>query len=537
MVVLKNLNQQLALFKAKVHRVLKNAFPDEYCQEFLKHNRKVWANWNREDPQGTILLYYSSGMPSVWISQSYFVNILAKKHNAAIVSFSSTRKSFPGSLFYWARDQIYRSFNIRKFIVTTLDRSQALRKKEILEGILGSIKTKKDVYDIRVDGIWMGVDIYETYLRAFNKPTVDLKDPKLFETIERAVEILIFWQDYLKENNVKAVIATHDAYIYENILCKLSYQKNIPVYLPNIKSICLAKKPYTIYDPLFRDYPKKFRKLSVAEQVQGLEIARRQLERRFKGEVGVDMPYSTKSAFQSSENNTAVLRQSDKIKVLVCNHCFYDNPQAYGEMFFVDFYEWLHFLGKISEQTDYDWYIKMHPDPLPGTEEIIQEIIAQYPKITMIPAATSHIQLIKEGINFVLTAYGSVGHELAALGVQVINASYNPHYAYDFNWHPKDVMEYENLLKSLPRLKKDINRESVLEFYFMHYYYTGDDSLFLKSYRQYIEEMKKSGYPDTSIFKYFLETWSEEKHQDICAKFSKYIESGKTYYLSKGAEY
>ena len=28
---------------------------------------------------------------------------------------------------------------------------------------------------------------------------------------------------------------------------------------------------------------------------------------------------------------------------------------------FPDFYEWLIFLSKISENTDYDWYIKDHP--------------------------------------------------------------------------------------------------------------------------------------------------------------------------------
>ena len=68
----------------------------------------------------------------------------------------------------------------------------------------------------------------------------------------------------------------------------------------------------------------------------------------------------------------------------------------------------------------------MHPDPLPGTEVIIREILEEFPRITFIPPETSHHQLVKEGIDFVLTAYGTVGHEYPALGVQVINAGYNP---------------------------------------------------------------------------------------------------------------
>ena len=43
-------------------------------------------------------------------------------------------------------------------------------------------------------------------------------------------------------------------------------------------------------------------------------------------------------------------------------HDFFDATHIYGSTLFVDFYEWLKFLGKLSETTDYDWYIKNRPN-------------------------------------------------------------------------------------------------------------------------------------------------------------------------------
>ena len=43
------------------------------------------------------------------------------------------------------------------------------------------------------------------------------------------------------------------------------------------------------------------------------------------------------------------IKNSNKTKVLICTHCFFDNPHGYGGMIFLDFYEWLVFLGEISK--------------------------------------------------------------------------------------------------------------------------------------------------------------------------------------------
>ena len=70
-----------------------------------------------------------------------------------------------------------------------------------------------------------------------------------------------------------------------------------------------------------------------------------------------------------------IFDMSKDIKVLICSHCFFDNPHPYEKSSFPDYYEWLKFLCELSKKTNYSWRIKVHNDCLPGTIETIQEII------------------------------------------------------------------------------------------------------------------------------------------------------------------
>lgn len=540
---------------SKKRFICEHIFINKETERFIRHNKKIWPAWKIKNCKSEILVDFYAVRETL-IAYSYFLNVLARKHNACIKAFPMTNpfnnqrlyifyhffnvffKIFSSNNLYSnpALSKVYQSFNSSGYIVPTLDQEQKMRQREICQKIKQNIKTNRDVFEISIMGVWMGIDIYESYLIYFNKPTVYLDDPELFDLIDKSVELLIFWTDYIEKHKVAAVVVSHDCYIPLDIICKIAYQKKIPVYLPNIRGISLSDSPHSLYSSRFINYRKMFRSLPPGEQANGIKLAKEQLQRRFQGEVGVDMPYSTKSAFRESSDDRPILRKSDKIKVLICTHCFYDNPHAYGGMLFVDFYEWLHFLGKISEKTDYDWYLKMHPDPLPGTEEIIREIIAKYPRITFIPPETSFLKLAKEGLNFALTVYGSVGHELPALGIQVINAGYNPHVAYDFNWNPKTTEEYEYFLLNLEKLHKNVSLQELYEFYYMHYYYVLSDDLILKSYKQSIKDLDLKEQIGPEIYEYFLNQLTEAKHQKIIEKMQKFIDSGKHNYFSRGPE-
>jgi hypothetical protein len=402
--------------------------------------------------------------------------------------------------------------------------------RSISQGIKSGIKTKQDVFDISYRGVSIGVAIYESYLQMCRRPTADLEDPRLYDYIDEGIRTAVFWDDYLERHAVRAIVISHDCNIPEDVLARIAYERKIPVYLADCLRLRNADRPYS-YATHFTDYRKMFDSFSEEEKEKAVRLAKNQLERRFCGEVAVDMVYSTESAFVRSDDEAPVLRQNDKIKILIATHCFFDNPHGYGGMLFLDFYEWLMHLGEISKQTDYDWYIKTHPNYLPGTMEIITEILDKYPHIQLIPSKVSHHQLVEEGIDFVVTVYGTVGHEYPALGVPVINAGYNPRIAYDFNYHPKSIEEYDNVLLNLDKLHIEMDKQQIYEFYYMQHYYAFIDDLVLESHRKYVQDVGLRSVGGPEMYSYFIDQLTDSRHHQIIDRFSEFVESGRRNYF------
>ena len=247
---------------------------------------------------------------------------------------------------------------------------------------------------------------------------------------------------------------------------------------------------------------------------------------RFKGVVGVDMPYSKKTAYSSNYKKYRLIKKNSKIKILIAAHCFSDSPHGHGTHLFSDFYEWINFLGLISDKTDYDWYVKSHPDFKESTKKILEEFAKKYVKFNILPSDSSHHQIISEGINFALTCVGTIGFEYAMLDIPVINASQNnPHIAYDFNIHPKNIEEYSNILSNLEEVKIDINKKQIEEYYYMNNIYN-TNKLFFNNYEEM--ENKLGGYKkqfNPHVFSYWINEFTLEKHKKILRIIENFVNS------------
>lgn len=512
----------IVIAKNIYHRI----FLDENEKEFIKYNRKKWENWKVKQPKGKIIVN-SYAEPGSILMYSFFCNILAKEKQAELVSYSMSAK-----IRNYAMEQMYSSFNVgHDEKLPVYPQFESDKVDEIYKEVFPQIKTKENLLDLCINNIWIGIDVYETYLRT-GKTTVDLKDVLLEKTLRTGITMLLFWQKYFQKNKILAVVVSHDCYLQFNVLAKVAYARKIPVYIPTLLGCSKSEYPYQMYKQ-FGEYRNVFHTFTLEKQNSAKEWAKKQLEKRFNGDVGVDMFYSTASAFQEIDNQINYLEKNNKIKVLICSHCFFDNPHAIGKMFFSDFYEWLCFLGEISKKTDYDWYIKVHPDPLPGTIEKIKEIIKRYPKVQLLPYTVSHLQLAKEGIDFVLTCYGTVGEEYPLLGIPVINSGYNPRIAYDFNIHAHSKKEYESILLDLQNCKINISKQDVYEFYYMHHKYYGlVDNMLLDSYQKAMKTLDFSlgGLLPTSIYKYFLQKTNKRRMDKIEIDLSEFIRSDEVYY-------
>jgi len=367
--------------------------------------------------------------------------------------------------------------------------------------------------------------VYDTYLMTTRKPTINLADEDFKQLLLESLELYIFWDDYLTNHTVCGVNVSHCVYNLA-IPLRLAVYRDILAFQASVTHVYrLSRDNLFAYNDFFH-FRERFIELPEEVREAGITLAQHRIQRRFAGEVGVDMAYSTKSAY-AGPKHSHLLRKSNKRKILIATHCFFDSPHSYGKNLFPDFYEWLNFLGEISNQTDYDWYIKTHPDYLQGTKEIIDYFVERFPKLTLLPSDASHHQIISEGIDLALTCYGTVGFEYAALGIPVVNASMNnPHIAYNFNIHAKDVDHYRKLLMNIDDIHIKINRQEVYEYYFMKFIFN-TENIFFEDYQGFLNNIGDYKNQFSSVaYEKWLAEWTLEKHLNISESIRKFIESG-----------
>ena len=509
---------------------------DDNIKNFIRHNRRVWGESAIPDGGSSEVLFEFNASHSSIIAFSYLVNVLQRKLNAKIVVYSITNTSHQPLVIRTLRrlirpvipsveKEIFSSFGVHSFISVDPTKPHIEKAARLFEKVYPSLQTKWDIENLVVNGVWIGDLIYDTYLRWYFEPTIDIQSQKFVVFLRESLETFVFWQEYFETHDVRAINVTHC--VYNNAIpLRIAVQKHIPVYQSNATHVYRMSEPNLFAYGEYKYFPKTFRQLPEQERVAGMQEARKRIELRFTGRVGVDMRYSTKSAY-GEKRDQPVLRKSNKFKVLIAAHCFFDSPHSYGNNLFPDFYDWFDFLGKISNETDYDWYVKTHPDFLPGNAEIIQQFLKRYPKFTLIDAGTSHHQLIEEGIGCALTTYGTIGFEYAALGVLVVNASVcNPHIAYNFNLHPKSIKEYEDILRNLGSQSLKINKDEVYEYYFMKFIYSSEGWLF-EDYREMLDQL--GGYDQQflpPVYSYFLRNLTESRHLHILAALGRFVDSG-----------
>jgi len=404
--------------------------------------------------------------------------------------------------------------------------------EKLFAEIYPKISTKRDLEDLRVDGIWIGDLVYDTFIRRWDVTTVDISSQKFVDLLRESLSWLVYWRAYFKNHRVKAALVSHCVYIWAGIITRIAVSYSVPVYLVGINKLYYVtgshnSRPYNEYI----DYPVKFARLSQEAQIKARYAAKEGIDRRFRGERDVGAHHLIRPTY-TTKTGQRVLEESPRIKVLVASHCFSDDNHVFGNNLFPDFYEWLCFLGNVSEKVDYDWYIKLHPDRYAWETQHIEEFVRRFPKFKILQADVSHHQIIEDGIDCVLTVYGTIGFEYAALGVPVITASpWNPTIAYDFNLHPKTVDEYEHVLMNLGDLKLNINIDKIYEYYYCHFIDVIDDWLYDDFDNVYADLCAQKGLTGSLAYGKFLDQFSPKRHEMILATVDKFVRS-KDYCLS-----
>jgi hypothetical protein len=458
-----------------------------------------------------------------WLACNALVaDVIRAKTGAQVCSFGFSNRNAHGS-------NLYNIFGIRKHLRIRLKFVDYIKVVKIYKKILCNLESGSSVIDITVEDVKIGIDIYESILRR-GRPTVTLEDHETYIQIFRGIKEFIYFQKKFEKKNIIAVMVSHDNYVGPGLLSRMSYKYGIPVILMNTFNLSILSKPFQLYERFSR-IPEYFSAIPIDEQKLARIWARDQLEARISGEIGVGMPYQKESAFEF-EKQVQQMQPTERYKILVLTHDFYDNPHAYARMTFNDFFEWLDFLGGISSETNYDWYIKPHRDHSKQEAAEIKKFISKYPNFRLVSADTSFHQLSEEGIDCALTCHGSAGHELPLLGIRVLNATHNPHVAYAFNDHARTKIEYRNIILELGKKPKvEIDRNKIYEFYYVYKRVMSPDDFVFKSFSHY-EEFCNYDHQSVKSLEYISESLVDIRN-NVISEFESAIKNRRVFSTEK----
>jgi hypothetical protein len=310
-------------------------------------------------------------------------------------------------------------------------------------------------------------------------------------------------------------------------MSRIAVNKGIAVYsVGNQNCTQINKKNPNKFDDT-KYFKKIFKKLTIKNKKEFLKIGKLSIEDRIKGKLDKKTyfaDWAESKVFDSNIKKNKLFKNTGRPRVLVATHCFTDAVHFYGKSLFHDFFEWIDDIGKLSEIYDYDWYIKFHPAEFDGNKKHFQYFLDKYKKLILLPKDTKNNLILKEKVNAVISVYGSVGHEYPLFDIPVINAaSIGPHSNYNFNYHPKNIKDYHNLIKNIKKLK--VNKEKIKNEIYEYNYMRFESNFELLDNIYGILTKLKHDYPTPIIFEEYLKQYNNKYNEYIYQNILNFVKS------------
>lgn len=514
---------------------------------FNLHNKKLFRK--NESKREKFFLIEFNGWQAIHIIFSYLVNYFKNERNCNIIAYECydllNRLDPPwykkylwkiGSIFYLKTFKIFKFFGTDKFIKPIYNKEIDLKAEKITTNFLKKKPVLKDLENFKINNVWIGDLIYDSYLKKYSLATIDIKSNNFIKFFNDSIRLNLFWENFFNKNKVEAICGCHSVYL-TGIPLRIANSKNIncfyitPVNLGLVNltdSISYKNKingsdiQFKYYKQTFNKLPKKLKQLY---KIEGKKIINDFISGKTKH-------YYLKKSLYKKKITKITKPKKSRIKVVIFMHDILDSPHVYGNHFFPDFKEWFNFLNNIIQKTDYDWYVKEHPSSSNETKKEINKLIYRNKQLKKINKSIPNNNLVKIGIKFVLTVYGSVSAELPIYGINVINASKNnPHFNYKFCINPQNLNEYKNILLNLKKFKHKIKLDDLYLYHFMKYL-VFKSNLFFKNPNNYLKFYYGKPLQFTNkIYEKWLKDFNIDKHNYIVKNLKKFIKSKNYFFI------
>jgi hypothetical protein len=337
--------------------------------------------------------------------------------------------------------------------------------------IIQNIKSSNDIINIRIDGIYFGDLIYDTYLRFFEKSTYSKNDLYYIKQIIFHLLVILSNAHFLLKNfKIKYFISKYYSYIFHGALVRFFLKNKIKVITGGYTGhqLILHKNSKDYYaSNEWEKYNSDFSK--IANKKKSIKLAKDEIEKIFGNNNKKKYFYMKKIS-----NFKVIKLKNDFIGIIFLN-CFFDAPHVSGNLLFTDFYDFivstLNFYRKNNFQNKI--LIKPHPNALPGNQEIINNLKKDYSDFVWISKFTNNLDLFKKKPIFGISTFGTVLWEMAYHNIIPIAAGRTPYKSYKFVLNPNTKCDYFDLLKDTIsgriKIKNKINKKEIYEWFFMHY--------------------------------------------------------------------
>jgi hypothetical protein len=341
-----------------------------------------------------------------------------------------------------------------------------------------NLSDKESLVALTIDGVVVGDLVNDSFLRFKPAPMVDLKDGYLLILLWQAYRDVRRAKRYFSRVSPKLYLTSYSTYIQHGIPVRIALHNDVRVfsfgnYQEFFKELSLEDWVHTRNPDA---YAKEFSLL--VRQDERLALAETALATRLSGGVDSATAYMKKSAYVETGETVPNVRGG----VVIFLHDFYDSPHVYRGMVFPDFWEWVCFTIETLQGAGIPFFVKPHPNQISLSDNVLSDLQQRYPELVMISSGITNKQLVEAGMACAVTVYGTVGHEMAYLGVPTIACGHHPHISFGICKTAKSRAEYRDFLRQATKLGMDtlsMRRESLM-FYYMHNLCLGDEMMALR---------------------------------------------------------
>lgn len=332
---------------------------------------------------------------------------------------------------------------------------------------------------LEIDNILVGDLIIDSYLRFRPSPQFDITDGLALQIVWQAHRDVRRARHYFSRHRPSLYLTTYATYLEHGIAARAAI--NVGTTVLSFGNLTKFGKPLTAEHGFHTPDTSKYRTLfeKLEDQESCLEKARQLLEFRLSGGIDEATSYMKASAYAACEAAIPDVQGS----VVIFLHDFYDSPHVYDKLIFEDFWEWICFTIETLVSSGTKFYVKPHPNQISLSDIAFAKLREKYPDIRVLPSGTSNAQLAKAGITCGISAYGTVIHELAYMGIPTIACANHPHYVFDFCRTARTVEEYRSYLfdPGFSALSLEEMRRQALIFVYMHNFHSDGNDLALRS--------------------------------------------------------